>query len=118
MIKSLEPNQVFVFGSNLAGNHVGGAARQAREEFGAEEGIGEGMTGRCYAFPTLDASFQQRTDEDLRWSIREFYRVAKANPDKQFLLTKVGCGIAGYSEEYMKQLFCDTPANVVLPFEW
>jgi hypothetical protein len=118
MIESLQPNQIFVFGSNLAGKHIGGAARQAAEHFGAEEGIGEGRTGQCYAFPTLGVNFEQRSDADLKWSVKEFYRIARANPQAEFLLTKVGCGIAGYDEEYIKALFMDAPANVTKPEDW
>ena len=118
MITSLKDNQVFVFGSNLAGRHIGGAALQAKEQFGAEDGIAEGLTGQCYAFPTLDINFQKRSDEDLRWSVRELYRAAKQAPDREFLLTKVGCGIAGYDEEYMRSLFVDAPANIIKPIDW
>jgi hypothetical protein len=118
MITSLEPNQVFVFGSNLGGRHMAGAAFQAKHQFGAEDGIGEGLTGQCYAFPTLDANLQKRTDEQLGWSVKEFYRVARENPSRQFLLTKVGCGIAGYDEGYMRSLFADHPTNVVPPDDW
>ena len=81
MITSLAKNHIFVFGSNLAGRHAGGAAKQAAESFGAEEGIGEGLTGQAYAFPTLDAYLNQRSDSALKWSVAELYRVAKANPD-------------------------------------
>lgn len=117
MITSLEPNQVFVFGSNSAGEHVGGAAKYAKDNFGAMNGEGEGLTGRCYAFPTLTGRFEQRLDMDLRRSRDKFFQTARALPEKQFLMTAVGTGIAGYAPEYMKALFSNPPANVVLP-EW
>lgn len=118
MITSLRDNQLFVFGSNLAGRHVGGAALQAKEQFGAEDSIAEGLTGQCYAFPTLNIDFQTRSDEELKWSVKELYQVARENPDKQFLLTKVGCGIAGYEEEYIRSLFVEAPANIIKPIDW
>ena len=123
MITSLEPNQVFVFGSNLAGIHAGGAAKQAKEQFGAEEGIGEGLTGKCYAFPTLEGSFNyggfvQRPRRDLICSLAKFYATARALPDKQFLMTAVGTGIAGFPVEEMKSLFANPPENVILPEDW
>jgi hypothetical protein len=122
MITSLEKNQFFVFGSNIAGRHMGGAALQAKEQFGAEEGIGEGLTGQCYAFPTLYKSFnygglQQRMKQELEQSVKKFYATARALPEKEFLMTPVGIGIAGYEPEYMKSLFTNPPANVVLP-DW
>jgi hypothetical protein len=118
MITNLKPNQVFVFGSNLAGHHFGGAAQQAREQFGAENGVGEGMTGQCYAFPTLNEDFYQRSKNSLITSIQKLYECCRANPDKEFLLTKVGCGIAGYRERTMKYLFADSPSNLIKPNDW
>jgi len=120
MISHLEPHQIFVFGSNLAGHHAGGAARQAKEQFRAEEGIGEGMTGQCYAFPTLGKKMEQRNDEQLFISSRKLFKCARENPDKEFLLTKVGCGIAGYSEEFMMSVFRSKkrPENIIMPEGW
>lgn len=118
MITHLKRNQIFVFGSNLAGIHAGGAARYAREHFGAVEGVGEGLTGQCYAFPTLDKNFKQLNDERQHRAAWKFFNYARENPDKTFLLTKVGCGIAGQPEWYMKSLFKKSPENVVKPQGW
>lgn len=118
MITELEPHEFFVFGSNLKGEHTGGAALQAAEKFGAEEGIGEGLTGRCYAFPTLERDLRQRGWRALEAARDRLYATARALPEKVFLLTKVGTGIAGYGEEAMKQLFTDAPANIVKPEGW
>lgn len=118
MITVLQPNQIFVFGSNLAGRHEGGAARQAHQQFGAEWGIGEGLTGQCYALPTLTANFEKRADEQLTSSIERFFETAGQHPDKDFLLTKVGCGIAGYDESYIRAKFVNAPSNVKLPDDW
>lgn len=117
-ISMLGPKEVFVFGSNLAGRHGAGAALQARYDFGAVYGVGEGLTGQCYAFPTLDAKFQRRTDEELQRARDQFYGVARALPEWRFLMTPVGTGLAGYPEEKMIRLFLNPPSNVVLPPEW
>ena len=92
MITHLEPHQVFVFGSNLAGKHLSGAARQAIEEFGAEWGVGEGLTGQCYAFPTLTEEFEQLSDEALEEAVGFFVYTAYVHSEYEFLLTKVGRG--------------------------
>lgn len=133
MITELKPNEIFVFGSNTAGIHGRGAAKQAVEHFGAQRRIGEGLTGQCYALPTLDAHsgeerfLTQRTEVELIESIRLFYQCCADNPEKTFLLTKVGCGLAGYTEEYMKYLFSapvlflcapGPPSNIVWPEGW
>jgi hypothetical protein len=118
VISLLLPHQIFVFGSNLAGEHLGGAARQAANDFGAEWGVGEGLTGQCYAFPTLDENFKTRTDSQLQASVERFFETARAQYAKEFLLTKVGCGIAGYDEPYIQSKFKNAPPNVVLPEDW
>ena len=93
MITALGINDIFVFGSNTLGIHGAGAAKQAKDCFGAKQGIGEGPTGQCYAIPTLTAKsgrFQlfQRSEPELRRSIAAFYRYAEQRPDLSFLLTK------------------------------
>ena len=118
MITSLKPNQIFVFGSNLAGKHYGGAAKQAVDMFGAEYGVGEGLTGRSYAFPTLDEDFKQVSNTVFKAARLHLYKTAQENPDKEFLLTKVGCGIAGFSEDTMKKLFKNVPSNIRKPEDW
>lgn len=118
MITSLKKNQIFVFGSNLSGWHSGGAALQAKKNFHAKEGVGEGLTGQCYAFPTLGIGLGTRMDRGLKTSVKKFFAVVRKNPEKEFLLTKVGCGIAGYPEERMKMFFRNAPQNVVKPIGW
>lgn len=118
MITELAENEIFVFGSNLAGRHGGGAAYQAWKQFGAEMGVGEGLTGRCYAFPTLDASLGHRSRAELEASRDRLYRAVREHPEQRFLLTRVGCGIAGYPESQMQSLFADPPPNLILPGEW
>lgn len=118
MITSLQSNEIFVFGSSLGGIHAGGAARQAHREFDAEWGVGEGMTGKCYAFPALDAEFERLPILHLENARELLYKTCRENPNLRFLLTKVGCGIAGYDESTMRGLFTDAPENLILPEDW
>lgn len=117
-IQELEPNEIFVFGSNLAGKHIGGAAKIAHEKFGAATDVGEGMTGQSYAFPTLNEDFSQRTEEELKDSVVELFLAANVWSNNTFLVTRVGCGIAGFSEEYMAKLFQNSPSNIIKPSGW
>jgi hypothetical protein len=117
MITHLEPNQVFVFGSNAAGRHAAGAARQAVMSFGAIEGQGEGLQGQSYAIPTMNG------DDVFEQSLRRFVAFASSRPDLTFFLTKVGCGIAGYTEGQVQALLAAAapnglPANIVKPAGW
>lgn len=117
-IKELKPNEIFVFGSNLNGNHSGGAALQAKQ-WGAIEGVAEGVQGQTYAFPTLDTNMKKVSKKSLVESKERLYLYAKENPTKTFLVTKVGCGIAGFKEDFMKDIFSgEKPRNIVLPAEW
>jgi hypothetical protein len=118
LIAELQPNEIFVFGSNLRGAHAGGAARLAKDKFGAQEGVGEGLTGQCYAFPTLTANFEKVSRAALKASRDRLFAAARQHPEKTFLLTKVGCGIAGFREDEIRPLFENAPSNVVLPEDW
>lgn len=74
MITELGPQEVFVFGSNIRGNHAGGAAKQAFDDFGAQWGAGEGMVGFSYAFPTLNENMEQYTHFEMLATVQTFYR--------------------------------------------
>ena len=114
-ITQLQPNEIFVFGSNLAGFHGGGAARIAYEQFGAEWGVGVGRTGQCYAIPTMQGGV-----ETIRPYVDEFICYAGQHPELTFLVTRIGCGIAGFTDEQIAPLFAaarDLP-NVALPEGW
>ncbi len=117
---SLYENEIFVFGSNSEGIHSGGAAAFAAKHFGAEHGVGEGLTGQSYAFPTLRAPGGERVvDAELIISVEKLFACARENSSKQFLVTKVGCGIAGFAEDEIKSLFLnDKPDNISLPVGW
>jgi hypothetical protein len=117
-ITKLEPNEIFVFGSNLAGRHGAGATLQAKLAFGAVYGVGRGLAGQCYAFPTLNAFLRKRGIRDLRREVTILFTVAKLYSNLTFLVTKVGCGLAGYPEEVISELFKGPPDNVILPGGW
>ena len=114
-ITALQPNEVFVFGSNLRGFHGGGAARVAHEKFGAVWGEGVGFHGQSYAIPTMHGGI-----DEIKPYVDDFCEFVWNHPDKLFLVTRVGCGIAGFRDEQMALLFADLidTDNVALPKEW
>ena len=114
-VNELKEDEVFVFGSNLKGMHGGGAARVAYDKFGAVWGQGVGMQGQSYAIPTMHGG----TDVIAPY-VDEFIQYAKDHPEKKFLVTPVGCGIAGFSNEEIAPLFKAAVAmeNVSLPNGW
>lgn len=114
-ITELKPNEIFVFGSNLAGMHGGGAARIAMNKFGAIWGQGVGLQGQSYAIPTMQGGV-----ETIKPYVDEFISFAKAHPEYVFLVTKIGCGIAGFSIDEIAPLFTDAKKvkNIVLPEEF
>lgn len=111
-IDDLQENEVFVFGSNLVGMHGGGAARVARLRFGAVMGKGVGMQGRSYAIPTM-----QGGTETIRPYVNDFIAYAKEHPELTFLVTPIGCGIAGFEPEDIAPLFeeASNVENIWLP---
>lgn len=111
-IDTLEKDEVFVFGSNLAGQHMGGAARTAHTKFGAEWGVGVGKTGQAYAIPTMQGGV-----ETIKPYVNQFIEYAKNNPDMRFLVTRIGCDIAGFKDEEIAPLFKNavSVSNIYLP---
>ncbi len=114
-VSELKPRQVFVFGSNLAGRHGMGAARTAALKFGAEYGVGVGPTGQCYAIPTKDKTLYTLPLDRIREHVSQFLKVAEANPALEYLVTEIGCGLAGHKVQNIAPMFLHTPANVRLP---
>lgn len=99
-ITELGTNDIFVFGSNLAGAHAGGAAKLAHHKFGAIWGQGKGLQGNSYAIPTMQGGV-----ETIEPYINEFIEFAKSHPELTFYVTKIGCGIAGFKEDEIAPLF-------------
>ncbi|TCU34133.1 hypothetical protein EV129_113117 [Rhizobium azibense] len=98
-------NEIFVFGSNEAGRHGKGAALYARRHHGAIYGQGEGLQGNSYAIPTKDANLRTLSLDAIANHIVTFLEFALEHPDMTFLITPVGCGLAGYRREQIKPLF-------------
>jgi len=118
-IQRLNTGEVFVFGSNLNGFHSGGAARTAFEKFGAVFGQPSGIQGKSYAIPTLDEHGNKLDLGTIRIVVEAFLAYAERQPRLTFLVTKIGCGIAGFTEDEIKPLFGGgVPKNVVLPKGW
>ena len=111
-ITELKPNDIFVFGSNLAGAHGGGAARLAYNRFGAIWGQGVGLQGQSYAIPTMQGGV-----ETIKPYVDEFILFAKQHSEYKFLVTRIGCGIAAFTPEEIAPLFKDAldVENVILP---
>lgn len=117
---------VFVFGSNLAGRHGAGAAKAAKERFGAIYGVGAGPTGRAYAIPTKDG----RGNADLKSPdqvlplpvvaahVRRFVDYATQHPELRFFVTRVGCGLSGRLDSEVAPLFAGAPPNCSFAIEW
>ena len=114
-ISELKENEIFVFGSNLEGHHGGGAARLAYNRFGAVWGQGVGLQGQSYAIPTMQGGV-----ETIKPYVDEFIDFARQHTELTFLVTRIGCGIAGFRDEEIAPLFTEAHqlSNVVLPPNW
>jgi hypothetical protein len=109
---------IFVFGSNLRGVHGRGAAKDAAEKYGAEFGVGEGRTGDAYAIPTKETPYKGRRLQNIRASVDLFLDYAEAHPELEFFVTRVGCGLAGYTDEQIAPLFAGAGANCSFDPAW
>ncbi len=111
-ITQLKENEIFVFGSNLAGAHGGGAARIAAVHFGAIMGQGVGLQGQSYAIPTMQGGV-----ETIKPYVDEFIEFAIAHKEYKFLVTRIGCGIAGFTAREIAPLFAAALEvdNIILP---
>lgn len=108
-VTDLPEGTIFVFGSNAGGIHGGGAARYAHQSFGAEWGVGDGPTGRCYAIDTMSGW------DEMKAGVSRFCSYAGQHPELTFWVTRLGTGIAGYPAADVARLFSRVPGNVVLP---
>jgi hypothetical protein len=107
---------IFVFGSNKLGIHGKGAAREARVKWGAGVGVGSGRTGNAYALPTKLTPWDTLPLEEIRNHVDVFLLYAQAHPELHFYITRVGCGLAGYTEAQIRPLFDGAPDNC--EFTW
>lgn len=114
----MEKNEIFVFGSNRKGIHGAGAAKFAMSWCDARYGTGEGLTGRSYALPTKNSPSVSLSFDELRESVDRFKHVARAKPDLTFIVSRVGCGLAGFTDDQVAPLFFDAPDNCRLPGVW
>ena len=114
-ITQLKDNEVFVFGSNLEGAHGGGAALLAWQKFGAIWGQGVGLQGQSYGIPTMQGGV-----DTIKPYVDEFISFARRHPKLTFLVTRIGCGIAGFTNEEISPLFKEAHdiENIVLPPGW
>lgn len=113
-VNILADGEIFVFGSNFQGRHMGGAARVAQEKYGAVWGIGEGLQGQSYAIPTMEGL------ENLAPAVQRFTSFAKQHQELKFFVTAIGCGIAGYQAEEIAPMFLDAAylPNAFLPLSF
>ena len=111
-ITTLADDEVFVFGSNLEGLHGGGAALLAYERFGAVWGQGTGLQGKSYGIPTMHGGV-----DVIAPYVDEFIAFAREHKELKFLVTEIGCGIAGFTVEEMAPLFRKAldGVNIYLP---
>ena len=116
-ITDLKSNEVFVFGSNLGGFHGAGAARLAKENWGAKMGVGFGPTGQTFAIPSKDEHIQTMSVKAISPYVKSFIDHAESHPNQTFLVTEIGCGLAGHDVEDIAPLFRDavTINNIHLP---
>lgn len=109
---------VFVFGSNLAGRHGKGAALHALECHGAVYGQCIGPMGSSFAIPTKSTRLQPLALESITEYVADFLHYAKERPAHGFYVTRVACGLAGYTDSEIAPMFADAPPNCVLPEGW
>ena len=102
---------IFVFGSNLAGRHGKGAALHAARQHGAQYGIGIGLTGNAYAIPTKDERLRVLPLDTIAGHIRDFTMFAHQHPEQTFNVTRIGCGLAGYTDDQIAPLFHQAQAH-------
>jgi len=120
-ITKLAPNEIFVFGANEAGRHGCGAARFALDKFGAIYGQGDGLQGSSYGISTKDRNVKTLPLHKIQIKVGRFLRFAANNSAFTFLVTQIGCGLAGYNPKDIAPMFFafgDVPSNVSLPKEF
>jgi hypothetical protein len=114
----MERGAIFVFGSNHKGAHGRGAAALATKKYGARWGKGEGLYGRSYALPTKDRWIRTLPLNIVRVHVERFLDYARTCDDLTFAVTRIGCGLAGYTDADIAPMFADAPDNCELPEGW
>lgn len=109
---------IFVFGSNIAGRHGKGAALCALREHGARYGQGVGRQGNSYAIPTKDGNLRILSLPRIKVYVDEFLEYARMHPQERFQVTRIGCGLAGYTDKDIAPMFSNAPSNCHLPDDW
>lgn len=109
---------IFVFGSNLAGKHGAGAAKFAAKHKGAIYGQGEGLQGHSYAIPTKDFSIKTLPLIHVQISVEKFINCARTCTGREFQVTRIGCGLAGFKDEQIAPLFINAPDNCWFDEAW
>jgi len=110
-------DEVFVFGSNLAGIHGAGAAKQALK-YGARMGHGIGLQGRTYAIPTKDSDIKTMSIDKITPYIDRFKKITLEHPQVKFFVTAIGTGLAGYKDKDIAPLFKCCSSNCSFPNQW
>lgn len=113
-----EDGYIFVFGSNLAGLHGAGAALVAKRCYGAEQGVGRGMTGSAYAVPTKDRFIRSLTLTEIRKNIQDFVLFALDHPEHKFFVTRTACRLAGYKNYEIAPMYRGASSNCSFPEPW
>lgn len=109
---------IFVFGSNLAGIHGAGAALEALRNHGAQYHVGVGRTGNAYAIPTKNRQILSLSRVEIEPYVQDFITYAKATPEEEFFITRIGCGLAGFKDFQIAPMFRKASSNCILPIEW
>ena len=111
-------HMVFVFGSNLSGIHGAGAAKYAAQHKGAEAGVGKGITGKSYALPTKGKNVTLMTAAEINNHVDDFLQHAHDNPDLEYQVTQVGCGLGGFTRDDIAPMFEYAPLNCYFDKMW
>lgn len=109
---------IFVFGSNESGIHGAGAALAAKRYYGAVYGKGVGLVGQSYGIPTKDKKIKTLPISEIQRYVKDFVKFSRENKDLNFLITRVGCGLAGYSDKDIAPLFRGIGDNCSVAYEW
>lgn len=118
MKELIKSNIIFVFGSNRQGIHGRGAALEAKQKWGALQGRGIGYVGNSYAIPTKETPQESLSLDRINDYVHDFIYFAEQREYKTFLMTRVGCGLAGYDDGDIAPMFDKSPPNVFMPKEW